>query len=254
MCSLFDLHWDRGWDFYKAEKFEEAIAQWRVAADLDPEDGYVLNNIGAALSKLGKKEEAITEWRKAAQLEPNYDKPHTNLAHALTDGGFSLEALAAVRAAICLRSDDVYLYNHLGFHLLVQADENKDKAGWEAAAAAFQQAVEIEPTNSYARRYLARTQWARGKKREAIATSKAAIVSEPDNLKAYKQLAGYQVCAGSLRSGIRTIRAIYALSETDEINQYVADGERLTQRVLLMGAGLTAVLVGVWIWNRRRGK
>ncbi len=254
MCSLFHKYRDRGWEFYEADKFEEAITEWRVAADLDPEDGYVLNIIGSALLKLGREEAAIVEWRKSVQLEPDYDAPHTNLAYALSDPGYSPEALAAVRAAIRLKSDNVYLYNYLGFHLLVQADENKDKAGWEAATAAFQQAIDIDPTNSYAHRHLAKTQWARRKKRDAIATLEAAISVNPEDFKAYKQLLGYQTWVGNLRGAIRTGNTIDALPETEETDQYVADYDRLEKRVMIglyISAGLTAVLTGMWIWNRR---
>jgi len=255
MSEAFDLHWDRGWEFYEAEKSEEAIAEWRLAGELDPEDGYVNNNIGRALSKLGREEEAIAEWRKAVRLEPNHDGPHINLAYALSSAGYSPEALAAVQAALQLKTDDVYLYNHLGFHLLVQADENNDKAGWEAAATAFQQARDIDPANSYARRYLAKTQWARRKKREAIATLKAAISVNPNDFQAHKLLLGYQTSIGNLRGAIRTGNAIYALPETEETDQYVADSDRLEKRVIIgfyMSAGLAAVSVGVLVWNRRR--
>ncbi len=257
MSEAFDLHWDRGWEFYEAEKFEEAISEWRLVGEIDPEDGYVNNNIGRALSKLGREEEAIAEWRKAVQLEPDYDAPHTNLAYALSDPGYSPEALAAVRAAIRLKSDNVYLYNYFGFHLLVQANQRNDKAGWEAAGATFQQAIDIEPTNSYAHRHLAKTQWFLGKKREAIATLEAAISVNPEDFKAHKQLLGYQTWTGNLRGAIRTGDAIYALPETEETDQYVADSDRLEKRVITgfyVSAGLAAVLVGVSIWNRRRGR
>ena len=255
MSEAFDLHWDRGWEFYEAEKFEEAIAEWQLARELDPEDGYVLNNIGRALSRLGRKEEAITQWRKAVQLEPDYDSLHVNLAYALTHQGFSLEALAAVQAAIRLKSDDAHLYNHLGFHLLVQADQNKDKDGWAAAGAAFQQALDIDSTNSYAHQYLARTQWARGKKREAIKTLKHAVQVDPNDAKAYIQLWNYQSRAWNFWGMIQTTYAIEKLPDSEALNEHYADINNLwpqTQRTLLLIVGLVAVLVGVWIWNRRR--
>ena len=59
MCSLFHLCRSRGWELFREDKFEEAIAEWRVAADLDPKDGYVLSSIGLALSKMGDQEAAI---------------------------------------------------------------------------------------------------------------------------------------------------------------------------------------------------
>ena len=256
ISEVFDQHWDRGWALFEAGEFEEAIVEWRAAADLDLKDGYVLNNIGCALSKLGRKEKAITEWRKAVQLEPDYDNPHTNLAYALSAAGCSPEALAAVRAAIRLNSDDVNLYNYLGFHLLVQADENKDKAGWEAATAAFQQAINVEPKNSYACRHLARAQWCLKRKREAIRTLKAAIVVSPDDAAAYIQLERCQVYSGRIRDASRTIQLIHNLPQSEEVDAFFADLDRTVVRGsvrLGIGACLIGVVLGGWIWYRRWG-
>ena len=255
MCSLFDLCWDRGWKLFHEDRFEEAIAEWRVAADLDPEDGYVNTNIGLALSKLGRQEEAFSEWWEAIHLEPAYRVPYIYLADALLEAGYISKALATIRTAIRLCPASADLYIRLG-HCLVNQANNKDKAGWQEAAKAFQQVMDIEPANSYARRYLAKAQWARGKKREAIATLESAISVNPEDFQAHKQLGGYQVGLGELRAAIRTIYAIYALPETEETDQYVANIERQAKYVIVsfyIGAGLAAVLVGVWIWNRRRG-
>ena len=257
MCSLFHLHRKRGWKLYHKDKFEEAIAQWRVAAELDPEDGYVLSSIGQALSEMGRKDEAIAEWRQAVRLEPDYDKPHVRLAYALSAKGYSLEALAAVQAAIHLKFDDVNLYNFLSYHLMVQAEETGDKADWEKAIVPLKQSIALDPTDAYAGQHLAQIQWFLGEKREAVATMNAVISADPNNFEVHKQLGGYQVGTGDIQGAIRTVQAMYALPENEEVKQYLDNNDRIAKRVVVsfyVSAGLTAVLVGVWIWNRRRGK
>jgi len=68
MSEASELHMDRGIELYEENKLLEAIAEWREASRLDPEDGYALNNIGSALWDLGQREEALPEWREAARL------------------------------------------------------------------------------------------------------------------------------------------------------------------------------------------
>lgn len=81
MPEASGLHVDRGIELYEEGKLVEAIAEWREASRLDPEDGYVLNNIGRALWDLGQREAAIAEWREAARLEPDDGNLHGGLAH-----------------------------------------------------------------------------------------------------------------------------------------------------------------------------
>ncbi len=255
MCSLFHKCRDRGWEFFHEDKFEEAIAEWRVAADLDPEDGYILAAIGEALSKLGQKDAAFGEWQKAIHLEPDYDVPYIHLADALLEAGYADKALATIRTAIRLCPASANLYIRLGHYLATQADENSDQVGCEAAAKAFQQAIDIEPANSYARRHLARTQWVRGKKREAIRTLKHAVQVDPNDAKAYIQLWNYQSRAWNFWGMIQTTYAMEKLPDSEALNEHYADINNLwpqTQRTLLLIVGAVAVLVGARIWNRRR--
>ena len=257
MCSLFDLYRRRGWEFFHEGQFKEAIAEWRVAADLDPEDGYILSSIGQALSEMGQQEAAVAEWRQAVRLEPNYDKPHIRLAYALSARGYSLEALAAVQAAIRLKSDDVNLYNFLSYHLMVQAEATNNKADWEKAVKPLQQSIALNPTDSYARRHLAKIQWFSGRKREAIAILKAAVAVVPDSIEAYLQLQEYQAAARQFRDMIQTIDAMNKLPDPEEkIAHYYFDLRSslwVKFRVaLIISVGLVAVLVGVLAWNRRQ--
>ena len=257
MCSLFHMYRSRGWEFFHEGKFEEAIAQWRVAADLDPEDGYVLSSIGLALSEMGQQEAAITEWRQAVRLEPNYDKPHIRLAYALSARGYSLEALAAVQAAIRLKSDDVNLYNFFSYHLMTQAEETGNKADWEKAVEPLQQSIALDPTDSYASRHLAGIQWFSGRKREAIATLKAAVAVIPNSIETYFQLQEYQAQSGQFRDMMQTINAMNELPDPEEkIAHYYSDLQgRLWlkfRHTLLMSTILSTVLIGVLVWNRRR--
>lgn len=254
MSEAFDLHWDRGWEFYKAGKFEEALTEWREASKLDPNDALTRRNIGTMLSQLGQKEAAIMKFREAVRLQPDYEDAHQSLVHGLMKTDRSAEALAAVHEALVACPDSSTLYSYLGSILRVEANKTKDNLGWEAAAAAFQQATNLDPTSSNALHSLGVLNWKLGKKREAVTASKAAVALDPNNLKALDQLGRYQARTGNLLGVFRTVCAIVGLPETEEKQQYVADTDSQQIVVLLVGAGLAAVLVGavVWKWQRRR--
>lgn len=258
MCSLFHLCRDRGWELFHEEKFEEAIAEWRVAADLDPKDGYILTSIGNALSKLGQPEAAFSEWQMAIYLEPKYDAPYLFLADALLEAGCADKALATVHTAIRLCPASAQLYSRLGHYLVIKANQNKEgKDTWETAATAFQQALGIKPTDYYALSYLAKIQWFLGQKREAIATVKATITLVPDSIEVYLQLWEYQARARCFRDMVRTGDAMNKMPDPDEkIAHYFSDLQHrlwIEFRPMLLGSvGMAAILAGVWIWRRRR--
>ena len=249
MSEAFDRHWDRAFELYEEGKFVEAISEWREAGRLGPEDGYVLNNIGKALWHSGQQEAAIAEWREAVRLEPDYGNPHGSLARALSNLGYSPEALAAVRAAIRLCPNDASLHVWLGYHLTVEASKSGNKARGREAHAAFQRAVDLDPTNSYALLHLGKLQWWIGTKQEAIKTLKAATVADPNSVEAHVALAGRQSRMGRLRDATQTVLAIFDLPDSQERRQYYEWMNRLTRRVqiaLFVVMGLAASL----IWRR----
>ena len=219
MSEAFNLHRERGWEFYKADKFEEALAEWQDASRLDPEDSYVRNSIVNALAQLGRSGEALT----------------------------------AVRAAIRLDPKDAGLYHSLGYCLRVQADKTQDQAGWKDAAAAFQRAIDIDPASSYAYHALAGMHWRLKRKREAVSGLRTAVSLNPNDLEALFALGTAQIRTGDFRGVAQTTRAINSFPNSEEVKEYLADKDRNRRCcifLLSLGTGLAAILVGGWIWRR----
>ena len=249
-------HWKQGMTRYDEKDYEGAIAEWREASRLDPNAGYLHSNIGIALWGLGQREAAIAEWRKAVFVEPSFTGSYVDLANALSASGDSLEALAAVQTALDFFPENVGLYRHLGYHLSIQARQDNDNGKLEAAEAAFQQALDLDPTDAYALRSLAAIQWNLKKKKAAFNTLKTAIAAYPDDVKAYIQLGDYQGRLRDLWGMIQTAYAIGSLPASAERDQYYAKCNKSAVqagKVLLTGAGILGVLVGGWLWYRRRG-
>jgi tetratricopeptide (TPR) repeat protein len=68
---------------YRAAKYEEALAAFNKALELNPRNVQVLTNLGLTKYQLGKKAEAIALLRKARSLDPSFSTPQASLAFIL---------------------------------------------------------------------------------------------------------------------------------------------------------------------------
>jgi tetratricopeptide (TPR) repeat protein len=101
---------------------DEAIAAYREAIRLRPDDARAHTNLGNALRDQGKVDEAIAAYREAIRLQPDLAKAHGNLGEALRRQGKVDEAIAAYREAIRLRPDDAVAHRNLGVLLRGRGD------------------------------------------------------------------------------------------------------------------------------------
>ena len=53
-------------DLMKKNRFAEAVAAWRKALELDPDDGKAHFNLGFSLSETGDVRGAVVEYRRPA--------------------------------------------------------------------------------------------------------------------------------------------------------------------------------------------
>ena len=68
----------------RAKKRDEAIASYRKAIDLDPNNPFAYNNLAGLL---GKRDETIACYKKAIEIDPVYEAPYENLRRILDLGG-----------------------------------------------------------------------------------------------------------------------------------------------------------------------
>ncbi len=90
----------RGGAELAAGAFERAVATFREALRLEPDNVRAHNNLGQALWRLGQREPAMASYRRALELEPRYAVGWTNLGNAFFEQGLYEEALAHYSSAI----------------------------------------------------------------------------------------------------------------------------------------------------------
>ena len=72
------------------------------------------NNLGASLLQKGKLEEAVAEFRKAAEMDPKYVAAQLNLGYAYDRLSRLEEAMAQYQKVIALEPGNLFAHNNLG--------------------------------------------------------------------------------------------------------------------------------------------
>lgn len=146
--DLFEAHFQLGLAFVDLVRFDQAMAAFRRAAALRPEDRAVLNEFGKALSRTQHYDEAAETFFELLRIDPASPIPQAGLAWTRHMQGRADEARAMMEAALAHGMDPAEGWTMLG--LIEQA------AGrFEAAIVAFERAIAAQPTHAHAHLCLA---------------------------------------------------------------------------------------------------
>ena len=77
----------RGTAAMKAGDLDRALAEYRAAAELDPQDPKAHYNLGVVMLRKGERERAIRHLERAVELDPGYRNARVNLAAAHAESG-----------------------------------------------------------------------------------------------------------------------------------------------------------------------
>ena len=130
-------------------KLSEAVQEFRRSIEIEPNAPTARENFGIALARLGRLDEAIEQMQKAAELNPNDARTHSNLGGAFAQAGRMNDAIEQCQAAIQLDPNLADAYNNLGFAL--SATNRLDEA-----AESLRRAVELDPNSEQYRSNLRR--------------------------------------------------------------------------------------------------
>ena len=123
-------------------KYDEAIAKFEKAVELDPKNANPHIGWGAMLDEQKKYDEAITQYQKAIALDPKCADAYNNWGTVLDEQKKYDEAIAKFQKAIELDPKSADAYNNWGNVL----DEQKK---YDEAIAKFQKAIELDPKSAF---------------------------------------------------------------------------------------------------------
>ncbi len=72
---------DDGIDFYKNDKYRQAVSRWEKALAIIPGDAEVHNFVGLAYHKIGKLDSAIFSFSEAVKIDSGYFEAWNNLGY-----------------------------------------------------------------------------------------------------------------------------------------------------------------------------
>lgn len=75
-------HFKRGNELSLSGEFEQAVAEYEQALEIEPENVDMLSNLGVAYYNLGQLDKAIDQYSKAIEIAPDDADIHSNLAAA----------------------------------------------------------------------------------------------------------------------------------------------------------------------------
>ena len=166
-----------------------ALAVVGGQSDSDRERAYRANNIGVAQLEQFDYEAAAASFREALKVHPALDVARLNLAIALFYGGHTADAATEARSA-AERLPDVAQAHYIA-GLIARAEDNLD-----AAAAAFQRVLKIDPSDPGAKVNLGQIALQQREFDRALSLFREAVAAEP-----YNVTATYSIALGLMRSG-----------------------------------------------------
>ena len=117
-------------------QFDNAVAAYKKAIELNPDFSWSYHSLGDVLLKLEKWEEAVAAYKKAVELNPDFSWSYHNLGDALLKLRRWEEAAAAYRCEIALNSDFAWSFCNLG-------DALTKLKQWNEAIVTYLKAIEI---------------------------------------------------------------------------------------------------------------
>ncbi len=117
---------DQGLLEHRAGRYEQAVALYRRAIELDPANLYAHRNMGVTLQDLGRAEESLSSYKRALAIKPDSAETYNNLGIAYASVGELDQAFEAYHQAISLNPDFLFTYHNLA--ILCEQTNRLDEA------------------------------------------------------------------------------------------------------------------------------
>jgi|HubBroStandDraft_1064217.scaffolds.fasta_scaffold00820_4 tetratricopeptide (TPR) repeat protein len=115
-----------------------ALADWKKALEIDPNDARANNGIAIALSVSGDSDDAIAYLRKATQINPDFFEAYYNLGLELAKKERVNEAIDAWLNTVRIRPNFAAGHENLGYAFYLQGN-------FAVSLAHLRRALELEP-------------------------------------------------------------------------------------------------------------
>ena len=140
---------DKGIDFDERKRYEEALACYAEALDLDPRSAPVWYNKGISFYELEQYEEALACYDKVLDLEPDHAKVWNNRGNTLSQLKRYEEALACYDKALDLEPDHATARINKGITLYNWVKAQFSLKLWTEGFEALEEALSLNQTEFF---------------------------------------------------------------------------------------------------------
>ncbi len=199
-------------EFARSKSWDEAIAAYRKALDLAPNDALTHYDLALALHYKGDTKQAVEEFESAIRLKPGWGQAHYGLGAALYDLHDQPGALKELRKAVECEPTNAAAHRLLA---RVYSEQND----FAAAERELNRAVALKPS---AEMYfeLGQVEGQLGKLDAAAAQFRAALRLDPKLARAHVMLGVTLRRQGDHKGALANFRKAVELDPTDPNAQY----------------------------------
>jgi len=120
-------YYNRGFEYYKKQEYDKAIADYSQAIQLDPNATRYANR-GAAYNNKGDYDKAIADFNQAISFDSRNETAYSNRAFAYNGKGDYDKAIADANQAIQLDPNFANPYRHRGYAYMKKGDYKQARA------------------------------------------------------------------------------------------------------------------------------
>jgi tetratricopeptide (TPR) repeat protein len=225
---------DDGLRYHLAGRIDDAVARYKRALALKPDNADVHNNLGVALAAKGRLDDAVVRYRRAVSLNPDHAAAHGNLGVALAAKGRIADAVTHYERALLLSPGQAGIHYNLGIALAAQGKTDE-------AAAQYRHAIALKPDYADAHNNLGNWYAAQGKSDDAVLHFRRAIAINPDHAEAHNNLGNIFLEKGEFDGAMAHYDRAIAIKPADTGAHY----HRAEIKVFQRGDADLAVLEGL---------
>ena len=237
-------------DYYQAARYREAIAGWKKALNIIPNDSEIHNFMGLAYHRIGELDSAITSFETAVEITPSYHQAWNNLGymHFLQGSyekalGFFDEALRVNPNYEQARLNRVKTAEILEGKLKIQAfelvEKSSDSDSLELQILNYRKALEIDSNYVDAWNNLGVSYFYYGNMDSAVISLKKALDKNPDYPPAHNNVAYILDAMGEYDQAIAhyqkaiTLRPGYLVAMANLVDTYVHKKDLESAKIIL---------------------